>query len=116
MKDRIAFARGLRRNPTPAEQAFWALLYPWRDTGMHWRRQAPIGPYVADFAWKTGKIIVEIDGDSHYVDEGIARDEVRTAYLERLGFRVVRFGNADVLGNADGVFEVMMGILGEPGP
>ncbi|QQR39910.1 endonuclease domain-containing protein [Devosia rhizoryzae] len=113
MTDKITFARSQRRNPTAAEQAFWAVLYPWREAGMHWRRQTPVGPYVVDFVCKKRKLIVEIDGDSHYFDEGIRRDTVRTVFLERWGFRVVRFSNADVLGNPEGVFEVLCGILGD---
>src|SRR5690606_33574591 len=49
MRDRIAFARALRREQTPAERAFWALLYPWRAQGMHWGGQAPIGPHLGHF-------------------------------------------------------------------
>ncbi|MBD8063985.1 DUF559 domain-containing protein [Devosia sp. PTR5] len=49
MTDRITFARSLRHNPTPAERAFWSILFSWREAGMHWRRQAPMGPYVVDF-------------------------------------------------------------------
>ncbi|MBD8063986.1 DUF559 domain-containing protein [Devosia sp. PTR5] len=58
-------------------------------------------------------MVVEIGGDSHYGDEGIAREAARTAFLAARGFRVVRFGNADVLHNAQGVFEVLRGILGD---
>ena len=86
MKDRIAFARALRREQTPAERAFWALLHPWRERGMHWRRQAPIGPYVVDFCCKSRKLLVEIDGDSHFSDAGISHDAVRTAYLRQRAF------------------------------
>ncbi|NGP18221.1 DUF559 domain-containing protein [Devosia chinhatensis] len=49
------------------------MLHPWRETGMHWRRQAPVGPYVVDSVCKKRKLIVEIDGDSHYFDQAIAR-------------------------------------------
>ena len=115
MKDRIAFARALRREQTPAERAFWALLHSWRERGMHWRRQAPIGPYVVDFCCKRLRLIVEIDGDSHYSDEGMARDAARTDYLERRGYRVLRFSNGAMAESPDGVFEVMRGELGEPG-
>ncbi|MET3898328.1 very-short-patch-repair endonuclease [Devosia sp. UYZn731] len=86
----------------------------WRDKGWHWRRQAPIGPFVVDFVYRRGLLIVEIDGDSHYQDVGVARDANRTAYLERQGYAVVRFTNADVLENAEGVFDRMREILGEP--
>ncbi|WP_082511768.1 endonuclease domain-containing protein [Devosia sp. Leaf420] len=114
MDDQTTFARKLRRDQTLAERRFWVLLEPWRDAGWHFRRQAPIGPFVVDFVCKRQKLIFEIDGDSHYSDEGVARDSVRTAYLRRLGYSVLRFTNEDVLGSDDGVFEVLRGVLGEP--
>jgi very-short-patch-repair endonuclease len=58
MDDPITFARKLRREQTPAERRFWRLLEPWRVSGHHFRRQAPIGPYVVDFVSKRGKLIL----------------------------------------------------------
>ncbi|WP_193335146.1 endonuclease domain-containing protein [Devosia beringensis] len=112
MKEQISFACGLRREQTVAERRFWALLEPWRRAGWHMRRQAPIGPYVVDFVCKRAGIIFEIDGDSHFTEAGLAHDARRTAFLVGLGYRVVRFGNDDVLDNADGVGEVVFGLLG----
>ena len=114
MEDQISFARKLRREQTPAERRFWVLLHPWREAGWHFRRQAPIGPFVVDFVCKRNKLIFEIDGDSHYSDEGIERDIARTNYLRRLGYSALRFTNVDVQGSDDGVFEVLRGVLGEP--
>lgn len=115
MRDRVSFARSLRQNQTPAERRFWALLEPWRSSGWHFRRQAPMGPFVVDFVCKRSKLIFEIDGDSHYGADGVARDARRSGFLAGLGYRVVRFSNDDVMGNADGVGAVLIGILGEPG-
>ncbi|RUT30267.1 endonuclease domain-containing protein [Arsenicitalea aurantiaca] len=115
MSDRISFARGLRREQTPAERRFWRIVQPWRAQGWHFRRQSPVGPYVADFRCTRAGLIVEIDGDDHYFADGRARDLVRTAYLERRGYRVLRFSNLEVMENAEGVFEVMRKVLGEPG-
>jgi very-short-patch-repair endonuclease len=115
MEEPVAFARRLRREQTMAERVFWGLLLPWRERGLHWRRQAPIGPYVADFVCKRLKLVIEIDGDSHYDAAGIAHDARRTAFLNARNYRVLRFTNDDVLDNADGVFTVMLGVLGEPG-
>jgi very-short-patch-repair endonuclease len=114
MTEQTNFARRLRNDPTPAERRFWELLVPWRDAGWHFRRQAPIGPYVVDLCCKRAKLVVEIDGDSHYSDEGIAHDARRSAYLRRLGFRVLRFTNSDVLEADDGVFDILRQNLGEP--
>jgi very-short-patch-repair endonuclease len=81
MDDPISFARRLRRDQTAAERRFWAPILPWRDSGWHWRRQAPVGPYVVGFVCKRIKLVVEIDGDSHYDAAGMAYDARRTDYL-----------------------------------
>ncbi|WP_375598624.1 endonuclease domain-containing protein [Devosia sp. Naph2] len=114
MADPVTFARKLRREQTLPERRFWALLRAWRDAGLHWRRQAPIGPYVVDFVCKSRKLIVEIDGDTHYSDTGVAHDAQRTAYLAGRGYRVLRFTNADVMQRGEGVFAVLMEVLGDP--
>ncbi len=115
MDDPVTFARRLRREQTPAERRFWALLHPWRNRGQHWRRQALIGPYVVDFVCKREKLIVEIDGETHFSAAGVVHDRQRTAYMEQRGYRIVRFTNAEVMGEAEGVFAVMVGLLGAPG-
>ena len=58
-------ARSLRRAPTDAERKLWFLLRSLKPLGMHFRRQAPIGIYIADFVWHAGKIVVELDGSQH---------------------------------------------------
>ena len=75
-----SFARSLRQQATPAEARFWVLLYTFRQAGWHFRRQAPIGPYITDFACKRAGLIFEIDGDSHYSDEGLPQ----TAYARHI--------------------------------
>lgn len=115
MADPVAFARQLRREQTLPERRFWALTLPWRDAGQHWRRQAPIGPYVVDFVCKSKKLVVEIDGDTHFSEVGAAHDAQRTAYLAGRGYRVLRFTNADVMQRGEGVFAVLAEVLGQPG-
>ena len=85
-------------------------MHTLRQSGWHFRRQAPIGPYIVDFVCKRAKLVFEIDGDSHYSDEGIVRDAVRTEYLAMRGYRVVRFTNLDLI-NPDGVFEMVSRLL-----
>lgn len=114
MKEQIAFARARRREQTPAERRFWVVLQPWREAGWHFRRQAPMGPFVVDFVSKRDKLVIEIDGDSHYSEAGVVGDEQRTAFLAGQGYRVARFSNAEVLDNPEGVFAVLVGILGAP--
>jgi len=66
-------------------------------------RQVPIGPYVVDFCCRERKLIVELDGGQHAIR--VAYDAGRTAYLERLGYRVLRFWDNEALANTDGVLE-----------
>ena len=85
------FAKRLRRDQTDAERRMWRLLRPFRDDGIPFRRQAPIGPYVVDFAWLSGKLLIEIDGGQHNEAAGLSRDTVRTDWREVQGFQVMRF-------------------------
>jgi very-short-patch-repair endonuclease len=96
---------------TDAERRIWFLLRRHQMKGYNFRRQAPIGPYIVDFACLALKLIVELDGGQHA--ERIAQDEQRSEYLRALGFRVLRFWNNDALGNTDGVLEVIMRAVDE---
>jgi very-short-patch-repair endonuclease len=69
---------------------------------------------VVDFICNRIKLVVEIDGDSHFSDTGVTHDVRRTEYLAGLGYTVLRFTNADVLNNAEGVFAVLRQTLGDP--
>ena len=115
MADPVTFARKLRREQTLPERRFWALTLAWRDAGLHWRRQAPIGPYVVDFVCESKKLIVEIDGETHFSDSAMAHDAQRTTYLTERGYRVLRFTNGDVMERGEGVFTILTQALGEPG-
>ncbi|MDV3252247.1 endonuclease domain-containing protein [Devosia sp. BK] len=108
---RNSLPRKLRQQPTPAEIRFWRLIHPIRQQGWHFRKQAPIGRYVVDFVCHAGKLIVEIDGDSHFMPEGIARDAARTAFLEGEGYRVLRFTNLEVMEEDEGVHLEVLGAL-----
>lgn len=100
-------ARMLRRASTDAERVLWSALRAHRLQGAHFRRQAPIGPYIVDFICHSAKFIVEIDGGQHYSDEGERNDTRRSAYLASRGFRTVRFSNLDVMSNRAGVLETI---------
>ncbi|MBB3880006.1 very-short-patch-repair endonuclease [Sphingomonas pseudosanguinis] len=90
-----------RLNPTDAERRLWRALSRRQIAGVRFNRQVPVGPYIADFAARSEKLIVEVDGGQH--DERAAYDEARTRYLQAQGWRVIRFWNNDVLGNLEGV-------------
>lgn len=95
---------------TKAERVLWRAL---REAlpDYHWRKQVPLGPYFADFASHSIKLVIEVDGGQHACDG--AYDEARTRFIEAQGFRVLRFWNSDVLGNVDGVIQMIAGILAE---
>jgi len=102
-----AFARRMRREPTEAERKlWWHLRHRLSLTDTHFRRQVQIGPYIADFASHSAKLVIELDGGQHAVQ--IAEDQSRARRLEADGYNVLRFWNNDVLSNIDGVLEVIM--------
>ena len=100
------FARRLRRNMTAAERLLWWKLKK-EAQGRKFNRQTPIGPFVVDFARIDVKLVIEVDGETHSTPEEIVYDRNRTLYLERSGWRVVRFWNAEIFQNLDGVVETI---------
>src|SRR5262245_469235 len=100
-------ARRLRANATDAEARLWRHLRRAPMLGSHFRRQVPIGPYVADFACMAARLIVEVDGSQHGSDQGHARDQERTRWLEKEGYRVLRLWNNDITQNIEGVLETI---------
>jgi very-short-patch-repair endonuclease len=93
-------ARKLRRDMTDAERKLWFLLRDRRLAGFKFRRQVPVGPYVADFACFANRLVVEADGGQH---ADSAHDAERDAWLSAQGFRILRFWNSEILANAEGV-------------
>ncbi len=97
--------RELRRNATPAETRLWSILRGSALDGRKFRRQQRLGAYYGDFVCQSARLVVEVDGDTHAGRE--AHDACRTAFLEQEGYRVLRFSNADVMTNVDGVAETI---------
>ena len=106
-------ARILRQNQTEAEKRLWYRLKNRGLGGWKFRRQHAIGPYFADFACIEAALVVEIDGGQHQGRR--EQDDVRTAFLEGAGYRVLRFWNNDVLSNTDGVLQSVLEAL-RPSP
>jgi very-short-patch-repair endonuclease len=94
-------ARELRRQLTDAEQRLWSIPRLRQVDGLKFRRQVPIGRYIADFVCLEQRLVIEVDGGQHA--DRAEQDAVRTAWLRTHGFEVLRFWNNDVLGNLDGV-------------
>ncbi len=99
----IARARALRRNATPAERALWSILRGAQLDGFKFRRQQRLGPFFVDFVCQAARLVIEIDGETHAGAAAELRDMKRTAFLAHEGYRVIRFSNADVMGNIEGV-------------
>ena len=101
-------ARTLRANETSAESKLWAELRNRQLAGMKFVRQAPVGPYFADFLCRERKIIVEIDGGTHGTDVEIAGDAAREAHLRNLGYRIFCAWNGEIYDNIDGVLDALL--------
>ena len=107
-------SKRLRKDQTDAEKRLWAVLRNRNLAGYKFRRQAPIGAYIADFVCLEENFIIEIDGGQHAVS--LAKDEQRTKWLENEGYRVLRFWNNEVLENLEGVKESILIHLTNPSP
>lgn len=95
-------ARQLRNNATLPEHKLWQILSTYRP---RFTRQLVLGPYIADIANRTAKLIVEIDGEQHLDDPN---DAVRTRYLQARGWTVIRFWNHEVLESPEAVAELVL--------
>jgi very-short-patch-repair endonuclease len=100
-------ARSLRRATTDAERRLWHHLRKLDLDGSHFRRQVPIGPYIADFACMAARLLIEVDSAQHGEDRNKAHDARRTRWQEKEGYRVLRFWNNDITGNMDVVMEAI---------
>ncbi|MFD1036441.1 endonuclease domain-containing protein [Sphingomonas hankookensis] len=105
-------AKAARKAPTPAEQRLWLALRAERFAGVKFRRQKVIGRYMADVASNAPKLVIEVDGHLHGTTAEY--DAARTAYLTMQGYRVVRFTNADVMHNLEGVLRLLDGFVTHP--
>jgi very-short-patch-repair endonuclease len=106
-------ARELRRLSPAAERILWGRLKNRGLQGVKFVRSAPIGPNFADFACRSAKLVVEIDGATHCTDEELADDKRRTAFLQVEGYRVLRFTNAQVYENVAAVTDEIARVLAE---
>ena len=96
----------VRAMPTEPERRLWVRLRSRQLAGLKFRRQVWLVDYIADFYCADLRLVIEVDGDDHAVRE--AADRHRSERLAREGFRIVRFANADVLSNIEGVLETIL--------
>lgn len=99
-------ARKLRQEMSLPEVLLWQQLRG-QKLEMKFRRQHPIGPLKADFCCLSARLVVEVDGEAHSRGDNPQRDEARDAYFEQRGFAVIRVPARDILGNIDGVIQLL---------
>ena len=107
MKKNVEFARKLRKEQTPQESKFWSIVRNHKFYSLEFRRQYPMGDYIVDFICREKKIIIELDGGQHNELENVEYDIQRSIYLEKRGYKVIRFWNNDIDDNIEGVYEIL---------
>lgn len=111
-KNLIPTAKMLRRRMTHAERRLWSHIRG-NKLGVKFRRQVPFGPYITDFYCHKARLVVELDGDQHSTQAGLAADHKRDIYFGSIGIMVVRYRNIDMTRNTDGVVGDIVRILNE---
>ncbi|GEP01067.1 endonuclease domain-containing protein [Methylobacterium haplocladii] len=107
-----ASARVLRQRLTePDKRLWWHLRHRLPIAGTHFRRQVPIGQYVADFCCLSARLVIEVDGGGHSYDAKAADDARRTAVLEAGGYQVLRFTNGEVMREIDNVLDTIFAAI-----
>ena len=109
--EKLARARELRANMSVPERALWNILRAHRLENIKFSRQVECGPYYIDFAARMHRLAIELDGETHGGRE--KEDAARTAYLERQGWRVIRFANGEIMSSPEGVATAILVALGK---
>jgi very-short-patch-repair endonuclease len=106
--ENLKAAKSLRKNSTLPEAKLWAGLRNRQLDDFKFRRQSPIGPYIVDFVCLEKNMVIELDGWTHSTPQELAYDTRRSAFLSKRGFKVIRFGNTDVMESTDGVLQSIL--------
>ena len=106
--------RHLRKNMPETEVILWSCLKKKELDGYKFRRQYGIDRYVVDFYCPKAKLVIEIDGDSHFTDEAAEYDRQREIFIQSLGIRIIRFTNLEIRTNINGVLQAITGVLTPP--
>ena len=104
---KLALARQLRREPTPAERHAWSVLRNRRLLGLKFRRQHVLHGFIVDFYCPALKLVLELDGNPHDGATQASYDDARTAWLKSAGYRLIRIRNRDL------TREILEGIVGQ---
>ncbi len=109
----VVLARKLRKEMSPPERPLWQQLRL-RPAGLRFRRQHPVGPYVADFCCLSERLIIEVDGEVHDFGERAGRDQTKRRFLEENGFRVIRVSARRVFKDAAGTANAIVALVTSP--
>jgi len=101
--------KGLRNNATPAERELWKYISSNKLAGRKFRRQHSVNNYIVDFFCFEEKLIIELDGEHHFSDEGYKKDLTRDKDLKSAGFKIIRIENKWVFENIEAVLEQVKG-------
>lgn len=109
-------AKQLRREMTEAERKLWYALKAHRFSGLHFRRQVPMGAYIADFICHSRRLVIEVDGEQHGFERGSEQDRKRDAWFASQGYRVLRFWNGQVLRERQSVLDTIYANVANDAP
>jgi len=104
-------AKRLRKRQTLPEKILWQELRNTKFLGLKFRRQAPLGPFIVDFLCAEKMLIIEIDGESHFLPGAAEYDAHREEFLRGHGFEVVRFSNAQTISDCSSVLRELTNLL-----
>ena len=110
-KKLFGFARENRKKLTEAEHILWQYLRNRKLGGLKFRRQHPLGKFIADFYLHEAKLVIELDGDYHHEEEQKEYDSGRTYEIKELGIQVIRFTNNEVLKDIEKVLQTIKSYL-----
>lgn len=107
-------ARNLRKNMTPAEQQLWSLLRKQQLDGYRFRRQTPLGRYIADFVCFEARLVIELDGEHHHGQYEYDRE--RDHWMQQQQFQVLRFWNHEIFTAPEAVIQKIRSALNQSQP
>jgi very-short-patch-repair endonuclease len=110
-------ARSLKKVMTPSENLLWQNLRNRKVSNHKFRRQHPISNYIVDFYCHEAKLVIEVDGGIHFINDNPEYDKFRTLQLEEIGLKVIRFRNEEVLDNMSKVLtKIRKHLTPDPSP
>ncbi len=109
-----SYSKNLRKQLTPWEQKLWYYLRAGRLNGLKFKRQVPIGLYIADFYCARVKLVIELDGGQHNSEKMVDYDSARSKFFNMIGVRVIRFWNHEIDKNINDVLEQIRKVTTSP--